>query len=79
MGIARLARLDPTARGADAAVLATRPAIGGFLVWGVWDNITSAEHMRKFATFLKQVGFSHPEVLASLDVGVQLVCGVRRG
>ena len=76
MKIATLARLDPLAQGAEAAILATRLAVGGFLMWGVWDNITSAEHMQKFAGFLKQFGFPAPELLAPFDVGVQFLCGL---
>lgn len=76
MAIARLITLTPLERGADAALLATRLAVGGFLVWGVWDNITSAEHMQKFAAFLKQFGFPYPELLAPFDVWVQFGIGV---
>lgn len=76
MKIAMLARLDAMARGADAAMLATRLAVGGFLIWGVWDNITSPELMQKFAAFLKQFGFPYPEVMAPFDVGVQFLCGL---
>lgn len=76
MAIARLITLEPMKRGADAALLATRLAVGGFLVWGVWDNITSAEHMQKFADFLKQFGFPYPEFLAPFDVWVQFGIGV---
>lgn len=76
MRLAALARLDPLARGADAALLAMRLGVGGFLVWGVWDNITSAEHMQKFVAFLKQFGFPYPELLAPFDVWVQFAIGV---
>lgn len=76
MNISGLVRLDGLARGADAALLALRVGVGGFLVWGVWDNITSAEHMQKFVAFLKQFGFPYPELLAPFDVGVQFLCGV---
>lgn len=76
MRIADLARLDALARGTDAAMLAMRMCVGGFLVWGVWDNITSPEDMQKFAAFLKQFGFPWPNVLAPFDVAVQFVCGL---
>lgn len=75
MHISQLARLDPLALGADAVMLATRVAVGGFLVWGVWDNITSAEHMQKFVAFLKQFGFPYPELLAPFDVWLQFAIG----
>ena len=76
MSIAALVRLDGLARGTDAALLALRVGVGAFLVWGVWDNITSPEHMQKFAAFLKQFGFPFPDVLAPFDVAVQFLCGV---
>ena len=76
MPLAALARLDPLARGVDAALVAMRLGVGGFLIWGVWDNITSAEHMQKFVAFLKQFGFPWPELLAPFDVWLQLSIGV---
>ncbi|MFZ5719022.1 MAG: DoxX family protein [Pseudomonadota bacterium] len=76
MRLSPLVRLDPLARGADAALLATRIAVGGFLVWGVWDNITGPEHMQRFVAFLKQFGFPYPELLAPFDVWVQFMIGV---
>jgi putative oxidoreductase len=71
-----LVTLAPLARGADAALLLTRASVGAFLVWGVWDNITSAEHMQKFATFLQQFGFVQPQLMAPVGVAVQFICGV---
>ncbi|MCR5878873.1 DoxX family protein [Phenylobacterium sp. J367] len=71
-----LITLSPLARGADAALTALRVGIGAFLVFGVWDNITSAEHMREFAAFLGQFGFPWPNVLAPFDVGVQFAIGM---
>lgn len=76
MNIASWITLPQLARGADAALLLTRLSVGAFLIWGVWDNITSAEHMAKFAAFLKQYGFPSPELMAPLGVAVQFVCGV---
>lgn len=52
------------AAGGDAALLLMRASVGAFLVWGVWDNITSAEHMGRFVSFLKQYGFVYPELRA---------------
>ncbi|WP_369059009.1 DoxX family protein [Caulobacter sp. 73W] len=60
----------------DAALLALRLVVGAFLIWGVWDNITSAEHMATFVAFLKKFGFAWPHLMAPLSVGVQLACGV---
>jgi putative oxidoreductase len=76
MRIADVARLDPLARGTDAALLVTRVCVGAFLVWGVWDNITDPEDMQKFAAFLKQFGFPWPQVMAPFDVAVQFLCGL---
>lgn len=76
MNMQNLATLAPLARLTDGAILATRLAVGGFLIWGVWDNITSAEHMQKFASFLAQYGFVYPELLAPFGVAVQFACGL---
>lgn len=76
MPISNWITLPPLARGADAALLLTRVSVGAFLIWGVWDNITSAEHMAKFATFLKQYGFVQPDLMAPLGVAVQFACGL---
>lgn len=76
MGIGDLVRLDGLAKGAAPALLALRVGVGAFLVWGVWDNITSPEDMQKFAAFLKQFGFPYPELMAPLDVAVQFGCGL---
>lgn len=75
MSIASRIVLPQLARGADAALLLTRVSVGAFLIWGVWDNVTSAEHMAKFAAFLGQYGFPAPELMAPLGVAVQFVCG----
>jgi len=68
--------LEPLAGLDDAALLLMRLGVGSFLVWGVWDNITSAEHMAKFVAFLRQFGFPYPELLAPFDVWVQFAIGV---
>jgi putative oxidoreductase len=73
---ARLITLAPLAAGTDVAFLALRIGVGAFLVFGVWDNITSAEHMATFVGFLRQHGFPAPEVLAPFDVWVQFAIGV---
>jgi putative oxidoreductase len=72
----RLITLPHLASGTDLAFLATRIAVGSFLVWGVWDNITSAAHMAEFVKFLRQFGFPMPEVMAPFDVWVQFGIGV---
>lgn len=60
----------------DEALLLMRLAIGAFIVWGVWDNITSAEHMQKFIAFQRQFGFPAPEFLAPLSVYGQFLMGL---
>lgn len=72
----RLITLPQLAAGTDLAFLAMRLAVGAFLVWGVWDNITSPEHMAVFVKFLAQFGFPMPEVLAPFDVWLQFGIGV---
>ncbi len=59
-----------------SVLLALRAVVGAFLVWGVWDNLTSAEHMATFAAFLKKFGFAWPHLMAPLSAGVQFACGV---
>ena len=68
--------LTPLRRFSDEALLLMRLAIGAFIVWGVWDNITSAEHMQKFIAFQRQFGFAYPEFMAPLSVYGQLLMGL---
>ncbi len=72
----RLLFLPDLARFGDAALLLMRVCIGAFLVWGVWDNITSAEHMQKFVDFQRQFGFVAPEFMAPLSVYGQFLMGI---
>jgi putative oxidoreductase len=60
----------------DEALLLMRLLIGAFIVWGVWDNVTSAEHMREFVEFQRKFGFPAPELLAPLSVYGQLLMGL---
>ena len=68
--------LTPLRRFGDEALLLMRLAIGAFIVWGVWDNVTSAEHMQKFVDFQRQFGFAYPEIMAPLSVYGQLLMGL---
>lgn len=61
---------------ADYALLAMRIMVGAFLIWGVWDNIASAERMREFVEFLTKFRFPAPELMARLSVWVQFFVGV---
>lgn len=69
-------RLDKAARLHDAALLAVRLYLGGFLVWGVWDNITSAAQMAEFEAFLAGLNMPLPALAAPVSVWVQFACGV---
>jgi putative oxidoreductase len=60
----------------DAALLLMRVFVGLFLVWGVWDNITSAERMAEFAAFLGKHGFPSPRFLAPVSVYLQFAIGL---
>lgn len=71
-----LALLTPLRRFSDGALLLMRVAVGLFLMWGVWDNIVSAEHMRTFVEFQRKFGFAYPELLAPLSVYGQFFAGL---
>jgi putative oxidoreductase len=73
---ARRLGLTDLSRHTDAAFLLMRLSIGGFLVWGVWDNITSDAHMDRFVAFLRQFKFPFPELLAPFDVWLQFGIGL---
>jgi putative oxidoreductase len=60
----------------DFALLLLRIFVGVFLIWGVWDNITSAERMVEFVNFLAKHKFPSPEILGPLSVYLQLVIGI---
>jgi putative oxidoreductase len=60
----------------DHALLVLRIITGAFLVWGVTDNIFSAERMAEFSRFLQHHGFPYPDVLAPVSVWAQCLCGL---
>lgn len=66
----RLKALQP------AAMLALRLYLGGFLIWGVWDNIASAARMAEFEAFLAGLNCPLPALAAPLSVWVQFAVGV---
>jgi putative oxidoreductase len=76
MNLPRLIALPQLSAGIDLAFLALRLSVGSFLMWGVWDNISSAEHMAAFVKFLGQFGFPMPQVLAPFDVWLQFAIGL---
>ena len=64
----------PLAR--DLALLLARLTAGGLLIFGVWDNIVSAERMAEFARFLGAFHFPAPALMAQLSVWTQFAAGV---
>jgi len=60
----------------DLSLLALRLFLGAFLIHGVWDNITSAERMAEFATFLARLNCPLPGIAAPLSVWAQFLVGV---
>ncbi|MEM7504440.1 MAG: DoxX family protein [Pseudomonadota bacterium] len=53
-----------------------RALTGAFLIYGVMDNVISAERMDEFSAFLAANGFPAPNLMAPLSVYVQLLCGI---
>jgi putative oxidoreductase len=72
----KLLFLNPAQRFGDFALLLLRMFVGLFLIWGVWDNVTSPERMAEFADFLAKHKFSQPKLLAPLSVYLQLAIGI---
>src|SRR4249919_1905492 len=68
--------LSSAQRSADFALLLLRVFVGFFLVWNVWDNLTSSERMHEFAEFLGKHGFPSPHLLAPVSVYLQLAIGI---
>jgi len=68
--------LSSAQRFADFALLLLRVFVGLFLVWNVWDNITSSGRMHEFAGFLGKHGFPSPQMLAPVSVYLQLAIGI---
>jgi putative oxidoreductase len=57
------------------SLLALRLFLGAFLIWGVWDNIVSAERMAEFERFLAGLDCPLPHLAAPLSVWAQLLVG----
>jgi putative oxidoreductase len=68
--------LSSAQRFGDFALLLLRVFVGLFLVWAVWDNVTSAAHMQEFQEFLAKHGFAAPGLMAPLSVYTQLLVGI---
>jgi len=72
----KLVFLGSAQKFSDFTLLLMRVFVGLFLVWGVWDNVTSREQMQEFAQFLAKHGFPMPRLLAPVSVYLQLAIGV---
>jgi putative oxidoreductase len=68
--------LNSAQRFGEFTLLLLRVFVGLFLIWSVWDNVTSPEHMQSFRDFLGKHGFSAPGLMAPLSVYVQLLVGI---
>lgn len=65
-----LSRLEPY------CWLLLRVVVGAFLIWGVLDNLLSAERTKEFELFLTRFGFWQPQWMAPLSVWAQCLVGV---
>ncbi len=68
--------LEGLHRFADFGLLLLRVLTGTFIIYGVFDNVVSAERMEEFIEFLAANKFSAPGSMAVLSVYSQLLCGV---
>jgi len=71
----KLLFLNSAQRFADFALLLLRVFVGIFLIWNVWDHITSTERMHEFVEFLRKHRFPSPEILGPLSAYLQLAVG----
>ena len=60
----------------DLSLLVLRLFVGAFLIWGVWDNITSAARMKEFEAFLSGLNCPLPALAAPVSVWAQFLIGV---
>jgi putative oxidoreductase len=72
----KLVFLGSAQKFSDFALLLMRIFVGLFLVWSVWDDVTSREQMDAFVGFLAKQGFPAPRLLAPVSVYLQLAIGV---
>lgn len=68
--------LSSAQRFSEFTLLLLRVFVGLFLVWGVWDNVTSPERMHEYQEFLAKHGFAAPALMARLSVYIQLLAGI---
>lgn len=75
MNLQKLLFLKPFAGSEHIAILLLRLLVGSFLMWETWDNVSSAERMGEFVTFMEANGFIAAGLLAPLSVWAQFICG----
>lgn len=68
--------LGPARRRPEWGALVLRLFVGLVLIWGTWDNVTSAARMAEFRDFLAANGFPAPLASAYLSAYTQFACGV---
>jgi putative oxidoreductase len=68
--------LSQAQRFSDFALLLLRIFVGLFLIWSVWDHLSSPERMQEFVGFLEKHEFPSPRLLAPLSVYLQLAIGI---
>lgn len=71
----KLLFLNSAQRFADFTLLLLRVFVGIFLLWNVWDQVTSAERMHEFVEFLRKHRFPSPEILGPVSAYLQLAIG----
>jgi putative oxidoreductase len=71
----KLLLLNSAQRFADFTLLLLRVFVGIFLLWNVWDDVTSSERMQEFAAFLGKHHFPSPAILAPVSAYLQLAIG----
>ncbi|SRR5690606_18866359 len=62
--------------GSGIGLFILRLFAGVRILYGVLDNVVSAEDMEEFASFLNHFNFPYPHISASVSVYVQLICGI---
>ena len=60
----KLLLLNSAQRFADLALLLLRVFVGIFLIWGVWDNVTSTERLQAGPFSLTVASGSKPKALS---------------
>jgi len=72
----RILFLDGLQPFTDLGLLLLRVLTGVFIIYGVIDNVFSAERMQEFVEFLSANGFVAANLMAPLSVYTQLLSGI---